>query len=126
MLQNVSKDLHGCETVKMLLLLLCRYVELSNGLRALLISDLSQAEGMGVGEDRGEEEQEERGEEEGDSGEGSEEEEEEEKEEERDSDFDELDEENAGMKKKGSSEKQVCDQASFVLNDTNASYIEIF
>lgn len=105
-----------CIPVKMLLLLLCRYIELSNDLRALLISDLSQAEGMGVGEHRREEE-EERGEEEGDSGEGSEEEEEEEKEEERDSDFDELDEENAGMKKKGSPEKQVCDEGSFVLND---------
>lgn len=101
----------------LLLLLLCRYIELSNGLRALLISDLRQAEGVGVGEDRREEEEEERGEEEGDSGEGSEEEEEEEKEEERDSDFDELDEENAGMKKKGGCEKQVCDEGSFVLHD---------
>lgn len=49
-------------------------------------------------------------EEEGDSGEGSEEDEDEDKEEEQDSDFDELDEENAG-KKRGSSEKQVCDEA---------------
>ncbi|KAG7215027.1 hypothetical protein INR49_022854 [Caranx melampygus] len=88
-----------------------RYIELSNGLRALLISDFSQADGKGESEheeDKGEveEEEEEEGEDEGDSGEGSEEDEEDNEEEEQDSDFDELDEENAGKKKKGSSEKQ--------------------
>ncbi|XP_075901317.1 nardilysin-like isoform X2 [Nelusetta ayraudi] len=97
-----------------------RYIVLSNGLRALLISDFSRAEGDGCGdgpeeeqgeeveeEEDGEEEEEDDGEEEGDSGEGSEEEEqpeEEEEEEEQDSDFDELDEEK--KKKRGSSEKQ--------------------
>ncbi|XP_041648302.1 nardilysin b [Cheilinus undulatus] len=89
-----------------------RYIELSNGLRALLISDFSGADGKGGGEtaegedgqDEGEEEEEE--EEEGDSGEGSEEDEEEEEEEEQDSDFDELDEDVAGKKKRGNSEKQ--------------------
>lgn len=94
---------------------LCRYIELSNGLRALLISDFSGADGKGGsenGEDKGEaedgeEEEEEGGEEEGDSGEGSEEDEEEDEEEEQDSDFDELDEESAGKKKRGCSEKQV-------------------
>uniref|UniRef100_A0A4W6D3K5 Nardilysin b (N-arginine dibasic convertase) n=1 Tax=Lates calcarifer TaxID=8187 RepID=A0A4W6D3K5_LATCA len=91
-----------------------RYIELSNGLRALLISDFSGADGKGGsenGEDKGEsedraEEEEEEAEDEGDSGEGSEEDEEENEEEEQDSDFDELDEENAGKKKRGSSEKQ--------------------
>ncbi|XP_027145877.1 nardilysin b [Larimichthys crocea] len=89
-----------------------RYIELSNGLRALLISDFSGADGKGEdsGEDKGEaedgEEEEEEGEEEGDSGEGSEEDEEEDEEEEQDSDFDELDEDNAAKKKRGSSEKQ--------------------
>ncbi|XP_034562091.1 nardilysin b [Notolabrus celidotus] len=89
-----------------------RYIDLSNGLRALLISDFSGSDGKG-GEDKGEaeggqeeEDGEEEGEEEGDSGEGSEEDEEEDEEEEQDSDFDELDEENGGKKKKGSSEKQ--------------------
>uniref|UniRef100_A0A4W6D344 Nardilysin b (N-arginine dibasic convertase) n=1 Tax=Lates calcarifer TaxID=8187 RepID=A0A4W6D344_LATCA len=63
-----------------------RYIELSNGLRALLISDFSGADGKGGsenGEDKGESEDRE-----------------------QDSDFDELDEENAGKKKRGSSEKQ--------------------
>nr|XP_033478033.1 nardilysin-like [Epinephelus lanceolatus] len=92
-----------------------RYIELSNGLRALLISDFSgsdgkggseNAEGRGEADDGEDEEDEEEGEEDGDSGEGSEEDEEENEEEEQDSDFDELDEENAGKKKKGSSEKQ--------------------
>ncbi|KAM8745435.1 nardilysin-like [Acanthopagrus schlegelii] len=89
-----------------------RYIELSNGLRALLISDFSGADGKGGGEngeDRaedGEQEEEEEGEEEGDSGEGSEEDEEEDEEEEQDSDFDELDEESTGKNKRGSSEKQ--------------------
>uniref|UniRef100_UPI0037E8FDA7 nardilysin-like n=1 Tax=Semicossyphus pulcher TaxID=241346 RepID=UPI0037E8FDA7 len=93
-----------------------RYIELSNGLRALLISDFSGSDGKGGSENeddkgeteegQGEEEEEEEGEDEGDSGEGSEEDEEEDEEEEQDSDFDELDEENAGKKKRGSSEKQ--------------------
>ncbi|KAK9519792.1 hypothetical protein VZT92_022498 [Zoarces viviparus] len=93
-----------------------RYVELSNGLRVLLISDFSRSDAKGGGENGGdqgetedrEDEEEERGaEEEGDSGEGSEEEEEENEEEEQDSDFDELDEDNVEKKKKkGSSEKQ--------------------
>uniref|UniRef100_A0AAQ4S0K7 Nardilysin convertase n=1 Tax=Gasterosteus aculeatus aculeatus TaxID=481459 RepID=A0AAQ4S0K7_GASAC len=92
-----------------------RYIELSNGLRALLISDFSRTDGKGGsenGEDQGEnlgrqdEDGEEEREEEGDSGEGSEEEEEENKEEEQDSDFDELDEDIAEKKKKGNSEKQ--------------------
>lgn len=56
-------------------------------------------------------EEEQRGEEEGDSGEGSEEDEEEDEEEEQDSDFDELEEENVGTKKRGSSEKQVSGEA---------------
>nr|XP_020514530.1 nardilysin-like [Labrus bergylta] len=93
-----------------------RYIELANGLRALLISDFSGAEGKGGsenGEDKGEDgreegegEREDDDEEEGDSGEGSEEDEEEDEEEEQDSDFDELDEDNAGKTKRGSSEKQ--------------------
>ncbi|XP_033936767.1 nardilysin-like [Pseudochaenichthys georgianus] len=94
-----------------------RYIELSNGLRVLLISDFSGengTEGSENGEVNGkiedgedEEEEESKGEEEEDSGEGSEEDEEEDQEEEQDSDFDELDEENAGKKKKkGISEKQ--------------------
>lgn len=100
--------------MKMLLLLFVRYIELSNGLRALLISDFSRADGTGGGEN-GAEEEEQRGEEEGDSGEGSEEDEEEDEEEEQDSDFDELDEENVGTKKRGSSEKQVSATLSFLL-----------
>lgn len=89
---------------------LCRYIELSNGLRVLLIADFSRTDGKGCsenGEDKVETEEEGKGEEDGDSGEGSEEEEEENKEEEQDSDFDELDEDNLEKKKKGSSEKQV-------------------
>ncbi|XP_078141937.1 nardilysin b [Centroberyx gerrardi] len=86
-----------------------RYIELSNGLRALLISDFSGADGKGSCGDRDgreeEEEAEDEGEEEGDSGEGTEEEEED-GEEEQDSDFEELDEESEGKKKRGSSEKQ--------------------
>ncbi|KAM4547866.1 nardilysin-like [Odontesthes bonariensis] len=76
-----------------------RYIELSNGLRVLLISDFSGAEGTGGGEEE-EEPSEEEEEEEGDSGEGSEEEEEDEGVE-----SDELDEESSG-KKARSSEKQ--------------------
>ncbi|KAM8875108.1 nardilysin-like [Spinachia spinachia] len=94
-----------------------RYIELSNGLRALLISDFSRTdvkggsenrEDQGEADDRQDEDAEVEREEEGDSGEGSEEEEEEDKEEEQDSDFDELDEDIAAKKKKkkGSSEKQ--------------------
>ncbi|KAI1883309.1 hypothetical protein AGOR_G00243870 [Albula goreensis] len=91
-----------------------RYIQLANGLRALLISDRSSADGRAAGEDdeeddseEGEEEEEEgeEEEEEEDSGEGTEEEEEE-GEEEQDSDFEELDEDNEGKKKKGKSEKQ--------------------
>ncbi|XP_046906289.1 nardilysin b [Hypomesus transpacificus] len=90
-----------------------RYIELSNGLRALLVSDFSGAEGKGGAEDEeddDEEDDEEAGggdeeEEEGDSGEGTEEEDEEE-EEEHDSDFEELDEEHEGKQKKSCSEKQ--------------------
>ncbi|KAJ3599725.1 hypothetical protein NHX12_033681 [Muraenolepis orangiensis] len=101
-----------------------RYIQLANGLRALLISELKvgeQAEGSGAEAD-GEEPEEEEGEEEtvaaaaaaadhvkveddGDSGEGTEEEEEE-TEEEADSDFEELDEEKEGRSKKASTEKQ--------------------
>ncbi|XP_039667966.1 LOW QUALITY PROTEIN: nardilysin-like [Perca fluviatilis] len=90
-----------------------RYIELSNGLRALLISDFSGADGQGDsedGEDKADTEDREEGEakaeEEGDSGEGSDEDEEEDEEEEQDSDFDELDEDSAGRTKRGNSEKQ--------------------
>ncbi|KAM9365124.1 nardilysin b isoform 2-T3 [Pholidichthys leucotaenia] len=89
-----------------------RYVELSNGLRVLLISDFSGTDNKGDDEDLGDQRREveeehgdEEEEEEGDSGEGSEEDEEDEEEEEQDSDFGELEEENA-VKKKKSSEKQ--------------------
>lgn len=91
-----------------------RYIELTNGLRALLISDFSGTDGKGVSEngedspetDGEEEEEEEECDEQRDSGEGSEEDEEEDEEQEQDSDFEELDEENTGRKKRGSSEKQ--------------------
>ncbi|KAM7387815.1 hypothetical protein PAMP_024028 [Pampus punctatissimus] len=90
-----------------------RYIELSNGLRALLISDFSGTDGKADCENgetddgaNNDNEEEDDGEEEGDSGEGSEEDEEENEEEEQDSDFDELDEENVVKKKRGSSEKQ--------------------
>ncbi|KAF0041617.1 hypothetical protein F2P81_005149 [Scophthalmus maximus] len=86
-----------------------RYIELSNGLRALLISDFSGSDMKDEnGEDKASEEEEEgKGEDEGDSGEGSEEDEEDKEEAEQDSDFEELDEENTEEKKKGgSSEKQ--------------------
>ncbi|XP_069544698.1 nardilysin-like isoform X2 [Brachyistius frenatus] len=87
-----------------------RYIELTNGLRALLISDFSggSEDCEDQREDRDAEEQETQGgeeEEEGDSGEGSEEDQEDSEEEEQDSDFDELEEENTGGKKR-SSEKQ--------------------
>ncbi|XP_072244932.1 nardilysin-like [Leuresthes tenuis] len=75
-----------------------RYIELSNGLRVLLISDFSSADGTGGSEEEEEEE-------EGDSGEGSEEQEENSEEEDEGVDSDELDEENA-LKKTRSSEKQ--------------------
>lgn len=87
-----------------------RYVELSNGLRALLISDVSGLDGKAEDEedDDSEEEEEEEGgegeEEEGDSGEGTDEESEEEGDS-QDSDFEELDEDSDRKKKKGS-EKQ--------------------
>uniref|UniRef100_A0A7N6AU31 Nardilysin a (N-arginine dibasic convertase) n=1 Tax=Anabas testudineus TaxID=64144 RepID=A0A7N6AU31_ANATE len=89
-----------------------RYIELINGLRALLISDFSGTDGKGGSEngediqEREDEEEEEEGEDDGDSGEGSEEDEEDNEEEEQDSDFDELDEENTAKKKRGCSEKQ--------------------
>nr|XP_046247004.1 nardilysin b [Scatophagus argus] len=90
-----------------------RYIELSNGLRALLISDFSRADAKrdeADGEDEGGaadgEEEEEEGQAEEDSGEGSEEDVEEDKDEEQDSDFEELDEEKTGKKNSGSSEKQ--------------------
>ncbi|XP_057696345.1 nardilysin [Corythoichthys intestinalis] len=90
-----------------------RFIQLSNGLRALLICDLSAAdrnvesgEAGPDAEDDEDEDDEDDSQDEGDSGEGSEEEEEDdEPEEERDSDFEELDEDSAGKKKK-SAEKQ--------------------
>uniref|UniRef100_A0A672Q6A6 Nardilysin convertase n=1 Tax=Sinocyclocheilus grahami TaxID=75366 RepID=A0A672Q6A6_SINGR len=87
-----------------------RYIELSNGLRALLISDLSDLDGKTEDDEDSEEEEEEEeeegeeAEEEGDSGEGTDEESEEEGDS-QDSDFEELDEDNDRKKKKGS-EKQ--------------------
>ncbi|XP_067308433.1 nardilysin isoform X2 [Pseudorasbora parva] len=85
-----------------------RFIELSNGLRALLISDLSGLDGKAEDEDEDSEEEEEeeaeREEEEGDSGEGTDEESEEEGDS-QDSDFEELDEDYEGKKKRGS-EKQ--------------------
>lgn len=105
---------------------LCRYIELINGLRALLISDFSGTDEKACsenGEDNQEREdgdEEEESEEEGDSGEGSEEDEEENEEEEQDSDFEELDEENAAKKKRGCSEKQVSDSLIVVM--TNVMY----
>ncbi|KAJ8395493.1 hypothetical protein AAFF_G00032270 [Aldrovandia affinis] len=59
-----------------------RYIELSNGLRALLISDMSGAGNIASDEESEDGEQE------------------------QDSDFEELDEDSDGKKKKGSSEKQ--------------------
>ncbi|KAG7275248.1 hypothetical protein CRUP_034975 [Coryphaenoides rupestris] len=91
-----------------------RYIQLANGLQALLISELKdgeQVEESGAEADGEEEQQQEVEEEEdddGDSGEGTEEEEEE-AEEEADSDFEELDEEKEkeeGKSKKANSEKQ--------------------
>uniref|UniRef100_A0A4W5RE46 Nardilysin b (N-arginine dibasic convertase) n=1 Tax=Hucho hucho TaxID=62062 RepID=A0A4W5RE46_9TELE len=88
-----------------------RYIELTNGLRVLLISDFSGADGKDACREEEEEEEDgasgggEEAEEEGDSGEGTEEEDED-AEEEHDSDFEELDEEQEGKQKKGSSEKQ--------------------
>uniref|UniRef100_A0A3B4C7I2 Nardilysin a (N-arginine dibasic convertase) n=1 Tax=Pygocentrus nattereri TaxID=42514 RepID=A0A3B4C7I2_PYGNA len=88
-----------------------RYIELSNGLKALLISDLSGSDGKPEDEEEEDDddddedgEEEEGEEEEDDSGEGTEEEEDE-LEEEQDSDFEELNEEEEVKKKKGS-EKQ--------------------
>ncbi|XP_054645648.1 nardilysin-like [Dunckerocampus dactyliophorus] len=82
-----------------------RYIQLSNGLRALLISDFSRTHEKAHRVDQRDAGDDEEGSE-GDSGEGSEEDEEENTEEEQDSDFDELDEDNAVKKKRGSSEKQ--------------------
>ncbi|XP_056131891.1 nardilysin b [Lampris incognitus] len=73
-----------------------RYIELSNGLRALLISDLSGSDGEGNRKEVGEED--------GDSGERTEDDENRDGKE--DSHFDELEEENQGKKKRGTSEKQ--------------------
>lgn len=99
-------------TFSLLFLLFSRYIELSNGLRALLISDLSGLDGKAEDEEEEdseeEEEEEERDEgeeEEGDSGEGTDEESEDEGDS-QDSDFEELDEDSERKKKKGS-EKQV-------------------
>ncbi|XP_071772027.2 nardilysin [Centroberyx gerrardi] len=84
-----------------------RYIELDNGLRALLISDYSgpaaSEDEDSDGEDECEEGEEE--EEEDDDSEGGSEEESEEDEEGKDSDF-EDDDENEGKKKKGNAEKQ--------------------
>ncbi|KAM9796044.1 nardilysin-like isoform 2-T5 [Syngnathus typhle] len=80
-----------------------RYLRLTNGLRALLISDLSAADGKT--EDAGADEDDKDDEDVADSGEGSDEDDEDDEEEEKDSDFEELDEDN-GAKKKKSSEKQ--------------------
>uniref|UniRef100_A0AAY4A2R5 Nardilysin n=1 Tax=Denticeps clupeoides TaxID=299321 RepID=A0AAY4A2R5_9TELE len=89
-----------------------RYIELSNGLKALLISDFSGSPALEDDEEEEEEEEEEGSgdeeeeeEEEGDSGEGTDEETEE-GEEEQDSDFEELDEDHDARKKKACSEKQ--------------------
>uniref|UniRef100_A0A665VF30 Nardilysin-like n=1 Tax=Echeneis naucrates TaxID=173247 RepID=A0A665VF30_ECHNA len=108
-----------------------RYIELSNGLRALLISDFSRDDGKGDSESEdkgamkdGDEEEEEEGEDEGDSGEGSDEDEEDNEEEEQDSDFDEMDEDNAAKKKRGSSEKQVTD-SKFPFRGTAALCISV-
>uniref|UniRef100_A0A673N185 Nardilysin-like n=1 Tax=Sinocyclocheilus rhinocerous TaxID=307959 RepID=A0A673N185_9TELE len=84
-------------------------LNVSNGLRALLISDLSGLDGKTEDDEDTEEEEEEEeegeeAEEEGDSGEGTDEESEEEGDS-QDSDFEELDEDNDRKKKKGS-EKQ--------------------
>ncbi|XP_066537001.1 nardilysin isoform X2 [Hoplias malabaricus] len=80
-----------------------RYIELNNGLRALLISDFS-SDGNAEDEDDDDDDDDEDNEEEDDSGEGTEEEEEE-GEEEQDSDFEELNEETE-LKNKKCSEKQ--------------------
>ncbi|XP_047444076.1 nardilysin-like [Mugil cephalus] len=81
-----------------------RFIELNNGLRALLISDYSGTDRSRDQENPEEQEEEEQEEEEEDSGEGSEEDKEEEEEEAQDSDFEEEDEEATAKKK--SSEKQ--------------------
>uniref|UniRef100_A0A8C7S791 Nardilysin a (N-arginine dibasic convertase) n=1 Tax=Oncorhynchus mykiss TaxID=8022 RepID=A0A8C7S791_ONCMY len=81
-----------------------RYIELTNGLRVMLISDFTGP--ASSGDDESEEEEEELGEEEEeeeDSGEGTEEESEED-EDDNDSDFE--DDEDGGKRKKGHSEKQ--------------------
>uniref|UniRef100_A0A4W5L3Y3 Nardilysin convertase n=1 Tax=Hucho hucho TaxID=62062 RepID=A0A4W5L3Y3_9TELE len=80
-----------------------RYIELTNGLRVLLISDFTGPASSGDDESEEEEELGEEEEEEEDSGEGTEEESEEE-EDDKDSDFE--DDEDGGKRKKGHSEKQ--------------------
>ncbi|CAB1327839.1 unnamed protein product [Coregonus sp. 'balchen'] len=80
-----------------------RYIELTNGLRVLLISDFTGPASSGDDESEEEEELGEEEEEEEDSGEGTEEESDEE-EDDKDSDFE--DDEDGGKRKKGHSEKQ--------------------
>uniref|UniRef100_A0A8C8F062 Nardilysin n=1 Tax=Oncorhynchus tshawytscha TaxID=74940 RepID=A0A8C8F062_ONCTS len=80
-----------------------RYIELTNGLRVLLISDFTGPASSGDDESEEEEELGEEEEEEEDSGEETEEESEEE-EDDKDSDFE--DDEDGGKRKKGHSEKQ--------------------
>uniref|UniRef100_A0A8C5FMY5 Nardilysin n=1 Tax=Gadus morhua TaxID=8049 RepID=A0A8C5FMY5_GADMO len=98
-----------------------RYIQLANGLRALLISELKDGEwgGTAVEADQDYKEEEEataeprQEDDEGDSGEGTEEEEEKE-EEEVDSDFEELNEEKEAGKR-ASSEKQVRSAAALCI-----------
>ncbi|XP_064826714.1 nardilysin-like [Oncorhynchus masou masou] len=78
-----------------------RYIELTNGLRVMLISDFTGHASSGDDESEEEEELGEEEEEEEDSGEGTEEESEED---DKDSDFE--DDEDGGKRKKGRSEKQ--------------------
>uniref|UniRef100_A0A8C7GMB9 Nardilysin convertase n=1 Tax=Oncorhynchus kisutch TaxID=8019 RepID=A0A8C7GMB9_ONCKI len=80
-----------------------RYIELTNGLRVMLISDFTGPASSGDDESEEEEELGEEEEEEEDSGEGTEEESEED-EDDKDSDFE--DDEDGGKRKKGPSEKQ--------------------
>lgn len=81
-----------------------RYIELTNGIRVMLISDFTGPASSGDDESEEEEELGEEEEEEEDSGEETEEESEEE-EDDKDSDFE--DDEDGGKRKKGHSEKQV-------------------
>ncbi|TRY81976.1 hypothetical protein DNTS_030982 [Danionella cerebrum] len=113
-----------------------RYIELSNGLKALLISDLSGLDGKDDDdEDSEEEEAEEEAEgeeEEGDSGEGTDEESEEEGDS-QDSDFEELDEEHDEKKKKGSEKQlplsvspEISQQQPFVLGSGVSAILVIY